>query len=63
MWTLVKSRHNRAITGGESPVYRSWESLCRWMLKPTLYSSGTDADASLDQTVGGEWFGPLKMPE
>ncbi len=25
--------------------------------------SGTDVDASLDQTVGGEWFGPLKMPE
>jgi hypothetical protein len=29
----------------------------------TVYSSGTDADASLDQMVGGEWFGPLEMPE
>ena len=31
----------------------------------TEYSSGTDADAhaSLNQMVGGEWFGPLEMPE
>ena len=29
----------------------------------TVYSSGTDADASLDQMIGGEWFGPLEMPE
>ena len=29
----------------------------------TVYSSGTDADASLDQMFGGEWFGPLEMPE
>ncbi|MEP6959364.1 MAG: hypothetical protein ABI980_11600 [Nitrospirota bacterium] len=29
----------------------------------TVYSSGTDADASLSQKVGVEWFGPLEMPE
>ncbi len=29
----------------------------------TVYSSGTDADASLNQTIRGEWFGPLEMPE
>ena len=29
----------------------------------TVYSSGTDADSSLGQKVGGEWFGPLKVPE
>ncbi len=29
----------------------------------TVYSSGTDAEASLDQMIGGEWFGPLEMPE
>jgi hypothetical protein len=29
----------------------------------TVYSSGTTADASLNQMFGGEWFGPLEMPE
>jgi hypothetical protein len=29
----------------------------------TVYSSGTDADVSLSQKVGGEWFGPLELPE
>ena len=29
----------------------------------TVYSSGTSDDASLDQMLGGEWFGPLEMPE
>lgn len=29
----------------------------------TVYSSGTHDGASLDQMLGGEWFGPLEMPE
>jgi hypothetical protein len=29
----------------------------------TVYSSGTDADASLDKMVEGEWFGPLESPD
>jgi hypothetical protein len=29
----------------------------------TVYLSGTDADSSLEQMIGGEWFGPLEMPE
>ena len=29
----------------------------------TVYSSGTDADASLDQRMGGEWLVPLERQE
>ena len=29
----------------------------------TVYSSGTADDASLAQMQGGEWFGPLEIPE
>jgi hypothetical protein len=29
----------------------------------TVHSSGTTAEASLDQMLEGEWFGPLAMPE
>jgi hypothetical protein len=29
----------------------------------TVHSSGMDGEASLDKLVGGEWFGPLEMPQ
>ena len=29
----------------------------------TVSSPGTDDPASLDETDGGEWYGPLKQPE